>query len=80
MKKISLCIAALFLFGCSQMTVIEYPNGDILKVTSGTDSIVRFVKDGKPHEVDNRGNPSVISQMLQMMFVKTDWINKKVED
>lgn len=80
MKKFTVPLALLFAFGCSTTTVITYPDGDVLKVKSRNDSIVRFVKDGKPHEIDNRGNPSVISQMLQMMFVNGDWFKNPSEE
>lgn len=80
MKKISLCMIALFFLGCTTTTTIELPEGDMVTVRSKNGSLVRVSRAETKIEVDNRGRASFLEQLISMMFVKTDWISKEVED
>ena len=79
-KILSLVIITIFFLGCSTVTTIELPEGDLIKVKSKNGSLVRVSRADTKIEVDKRGRASFLEQIISMMFIKSDWINKKVED
>ena len=80
MRKTSICMIAILLFGCSTVTTIELPEGDLITVKSRRNSLVRMSSGEMKFEIDNRGKPTFIEQLLSMMVVNGDWLNKAVED
>lgn len=80
MKKINLCIIAIFLFGCTTTTTIELPEGDMITVKSKNGSLVRVSRASTKIEVDNRGRASFLEQLISMIFMKADWITHRMED
>ena len=80
MKNLSLCLMAIFFLGCSTITTIELPEGDMVTVRSRNGSLVKVSRAGTEIEVDKRGRASFLEQVISMMVVNTDLITKAVED
>lgn len=80
MKKINFILITILLFGCSTTTTIKLPDGDTVEVRSRNGSFVRVSRADTKIEVDKRGRATFIEQLISMMFMKADWITKKLED
>jgi hypothetical protein len=70
MPKYILIFIALFVSGCSLKTEITDWQGQSFVVISKRDAIITI--DGEKVVVDNRGRPSLIEQLITMMFVNID--------
>lgn len=80
MKRIIVILIAILLLGCSTTTTIKLPEGDTVEVKSRNGSLVHVSRDKTKIVVDKRGRASFIEQLISMMFIKSDWINKKVSE
>ena len=68
------------MFACSTTTTIELQEGDMIKVRSRNGSLVKVSRNKTDIVIDKRGRASFIEQLISMMFVSGDWLNKKVDD
>ena len=80
MKQILFVLIVISLFGCTTTTTIELPDGDLIKVTSRKGSLVRVERKQTKVEVDNRGRASFLEQIISMIFMKSDWIDRKINE